>query len=351
MKGIFTGLLTGTMFFLAATPSSTNYNLRTYEFGNGGTDNSSSTNFRIEGSAGEQLGTPTSSTNYNLNSGETASQGASVVPKPTLTNPDGYYDRLKLVLNPGSNPSDTRYLIAISSDGFATTRYVQTDNSVASSYTISNYQTYTAWGGASGIFINSLTQGTTYQVKVRALQGSFTESAYSPVSDSIATVTPSLSFGVATTLTGTPPFAVSFSSLTAGTVFAGTADGTVNISSNAKLGGSVYIRSLNAGLTSTLAGTSITSATADLTSASSGYGAQVITATQSVGGPLAAVSPYNGATNNVGGLTTAYQQLLSSSAPVFSGSSTIRFKAKASTITSASTDYTDTVTFVAAMNY
>jgi hypothetical protein len=351
MLGILTGLLGGSLLFFASTPSSSNYNLRSYEFGNGGTDSSSSTNYRVEGSAGEQSGDPASSTNFRVRSGEAPIQTSSVIAKPTLSNPDGYYDRLRLVLNPGTSPSDTRYLIAISSDGFATTQYVQLDNSIAASYTISNYQTYSAWGGASGFFIVGLTQGTTYEVRVRALQGRFTESAYSPLSDPIATITPSLSFGVATTLSGVPPFAVAFSSLPAGSVFSGDADGTMNISSNAVLGGTVYIRSQNSGLTSALGGTTIPSASTDLGSASSGYGVQVVSATQSVGGPFGAVTPFDGVGNNIGGLLGSYQSILTSTSPIFGGTATVRFKAKTSATTAASTDYTDLVTFVAAMNY
>lgn len=351
MKGLLAGLLGGSLLFFAAAPSSSNYNLKSYDFGNGGTDSSSSANYKVDGTAGSQSGDKASSANYTVSSGENPTQDASVVPKPTLTNPDGYYERLKLVINTASNPSDTKYLIAISSDNFTTTRYVQTDNSIGASYTITNYQTYTSWGGASGVFITGLTQGTTYEVKVRALQGAFSESAYSPKSDAIATLTPSLSFGVATTLTGTPPFLVGFASLSPNLIFAGDADGTLTMSSNAKLGGTVYIKSANAGLKSDRASFTINSSTADLSSVGVGYGAQVTSATQTTGGPFSSVLPFNGTSNNVGGITSALQPLLISSNPVFGASATVRFKAKTDFDTPAETDYTDIVTVVAAMNY
>jgi hypothetical protein len=351
MRGLLAGIFGGSLLFFAANPASSSYTLKSYDFGSGGTDSSTSSNYAVNGASGSQSGDPASSATYALKSGETPTQDTNVTPKPTLTNPDGYYDRLKLVLNTGGNPTDTIFLIAISSDSFATIRYVQTDNSIGASYSITNYQTYTSWGGASGFYIMGLTQGTTYEVKVRPLQGKFTEAAYSPKSDAIATLTPSLSFGIATTLTGSPPFLVGFSSLSPSSIFAGDADGTLSLSSNAKLGGTVYIKSLNAGLKSTRAGFTVNSATTDLTSATTGYGAQVTSATQTTGGPFTSLSPYNGASNNVGILTATLQPLLLSANPVFGATATIRFKAKTDFDTPAETDYTDTVTVIAAMNY
>ena len=350
MRGLLSALFGGSLLFFAG-PASTNYNLKSYDFGNGGTDSSSSANYAVNGETGTQSGSKSSSANFGLNGGEVPTQNANVTPAPTLTNPDGYYDRLKLVISTGANPTDTTYLIAISSDNFTTTRYVQTDDSIGASYTIANYETYASWGSASGFFITGLTQGTTYEVKVRALQGKFSESAYSPKSSAVATLSPSLSFGIATTLTGTPPFLVGFASLTPNTVFAGDADGTLTLSSNAKLGGTVYIKSLNGGLKSNRASFTVNSATADLSVAATGYGAQVTTATQTTGGPFTSISPYDGVTNNVGSLTTSLQPILTSSNPVFGASATIRFKAKTDFNTPAETDYTDTVTVIAAMNY
>ena len=91
---------------------------------------------------------------------------ANVPPTPTLTNPASHYDRLKLVLATGGNPSDTKYLIAISDDDFATTKYVQADNSLGTSQALTNYQTYATWGGASGFYVLGLAPSTTYKVMV-----------------------------------------------------------------------------------------------------------------------------------------------------------------------------------------
>ena len=148
LKGFVGSTLVGLLFF-AASPTSTNYVLPSYDIGNGGTDNSSSTNYRLNGTAGTQTGDSQNSTSYKLNGGENPTQDASVPPAPTLTNPSSYYDRLLLVVNQGGNPSDTKYVVAISNDNFVTTRYVQADNSIGSTYTLATFRTYGSYGGGS----------------------------------------------------------------------------------------------------------------------------------------------------------------------------------------------------------
>ncbi len=57
---------------------------------------------------------------------------ANVPPAPTFTNPASNYDRLKVVVNPGNNASDAVFAIAISSDDFVTTQYVQSNATTGS---------------------------------------------------------------------------------------------------------------------------------------------------------------------------------------------------------------------------
>jgi hypothetical protein len=344
-------LLAGMLPLLAAVPSSTNYTLRTYDIGSGGGNTLNSTNYKLNAVSGTQSGTTTqTSTNFVLGDGITNATNSNVPPAPAFTNPSSYYDRLLLVLNAGSNPTDTKFLIAISSDNFVTTSYVQADHSVGTSQALANYQTYAAWGGGSGFLIVGLQPSTTYAVKVKALQGDFTGSAFGPTATA-ATVAPSLTYSLSTTLTATPPFAVDFTSLPAGSVVSGAADAQIGLTSNASNGGTVYIKGANGGLTSASAATTITSASADLSVATSGYGAQVTASGQASGGPLTSQSPYNGATNNVGNILTSLQPLITSTGPVTTGTATIRFKAKSSSITPSASDYADTVTIVVAMNY
>jgi len=338
--------VSGLLALFAVAPSSTNYNLKAFEFGSGGEDSLTSTNFSINGIAGEQAGGRLSSANYVVGSGETPTQNTNITSPPTVTNPSSYYNRLNIVIDNGNNPTDTTYLIAISDDSFVTTYYVQTDNSIGPALSITNYQTYSAWGSGSGFLVTGLSPSKTYQVKVKALQGNFTESAYSAVG-SAATVTTSLSFSVATSLTGTPPFNVTFASLPANTVTTAGASADIAFSTNAVNGGTVYVKSTNSGLVSALASTTITSATADLGVVASGYGAMVSSATQSSGGPFTAIAPYNVAGNNVGVLTTTLSAIISTNAAVTTGNGTILLKAKTTATTPSSTDYSDIITFVA----
>lgn len=348
--GFVTSVLAGMVLF-AVSPSSTNYSLPAYDFGTGGVENGTSTNYRLNGLSGTQTGDPMSSTNYSVGGGENPTQNANVPPAPTLSNPANYYNRLQLVINRGANASDTKYLVAISSDGFATTYYVQGDNSIGSTYNLTNYRSYASYGSGSGFLILGLSQSTSYQVKVKALKGAFTETGYGPTTSPVATVAQSLTFGITTTLTPTPPFSASFSSLAPGSVYAANADINLDLTTNAVSGGAVYIRSQNAGLTSALSSYTISSGTADLALATDGYGAQIISATQSSGGPISSQSPYNGASDNVGVLSTSLQPLVATSSPVTTAASTLRLKARSSSIVPSATDFADTLTIVAAMNY
>lgn len=350
LSGIVAGVLSSVLIF-GASPTSTNYALPSYQIGSGGTSSSTSTNYKLNGVAGTQTSSQLSSTSYKLSSGYNPTLNANVPAAPTLSNPASYYNKLQLVIDTGGNPSDTTYLIAISPDNFTTTYYVQPDNSISASYTITAYRTYASYGSGSGFLILGLLPNTTYTVRVKAMRGNFTESAYSPDSNAVATVGQTLSFGLSTTLTATPPFTASFSSLAAGSVFAANADIDIALTTNANLGGSVYVRSSNAALVSSAASYSISSATADLAAAQSGYGAQVVSATQSSGGPFVSVSPFDNTADNVGMLSTTLQEFLTTTSPIIGATSTMRLKAKADSLTPSSSDYTDTLTVVAAMNY
>lgn len=332
--------------FFATTPSSTNYNLKTYDLGSGG-GTSSSTNYNLNSISGTQAGSG-SSANYSANGGLMPTQNANVPTAPNFTNPDTSYNRLKLVINTANNPSDTKYAIAISSDNFVTTRYVKNDNSIGDSLTISDYQTYSGWGGASGIWVTGLIPLTTYKVKVKAIQGKLSETGYGPVAQA-ATDIPSITFSVATSVSGTPPFNVGFNSLIPNTVVSANADPILGLTTNAMFGGKVYIYDVNSGLKSNESSYTINSVTTDLASANMGYGAQVVSASQASGGPFEAISPYNNGGDNIGFISNVPQPILSTSAPINTGTSTIRLKAKTDNTVPAATDYSDTITFVAAM--
>jgi hypothetical protein len=326
---------------LAAVPSSTNFTLKAFDFGSGA-DSPGSSSYQLQASVGTEADNP-SSTSYRLPAGIRASTSVATPTAPTFTNPDSSYNRLKLTLSVSGFASDTKFLIAISDDNFTTTKYIQTDQTIGASLGLANYQTYSAWGGAGGFWVLGLNSNTIYKVKVAALQGSATGSGFGPTT-SATTSTPSATFGISTSLAPTPPFAVNFSSLLPGQVTSGDATITANLTTNALNGGALLIKDQNSGLTSTSKSYTLNSATADLSSASSGYGGQVSSVSQDSGGPLSATSPYNGTGSSVGLLTNSWQQLAGFANSITNGSLGITLIAKNAGAAPASTDYTDIVT-------
>lgn len=344
------GLLVGLHFF-AVQPSTNNYLLQDYGFGNGGGVTGTS-NYSLEGIAGEVSGQDMSSDNYGLGSGLLEAQMANV-PTISLGNPDSSPSKLHLVLDPQNNPSDALFAIAISTDSFVTTSYVQNDGTVGAVLGFEDYQTYAAWGSGSGSDIIGLASNTTYQVKARAFTGEFTESGYGPAS-SAATSDITLTFDIDVSASDTetgPPYAVAFGDLLPATVTDGPSKVWLDIETSAGSGVRVFILSANAGLSSSTAGYTITSASGDLSALSEGFGARGDTATQSGGGPLAFESPYNGALNNIGIIDGSYRPLLSSVAALDAGRSSMILKAKATATTPAAMDYADLYTLVAAASF
>lgn len=348
MEGLFSQLvITSLIGLFASNPSSTNFTLDAYDFGTGG-GSSSSSSYQLNSISGTQAGDQMQSSNYGVNPGLIPTQNANVPPAPAFTNPDSSYNRLRFVLNNGGNPSDTKFAIAISTDNFVTTNYIQSDHTVGAALGSEDYQSYSAWSGAGGFWVLGLTPATTYEVKVKAMQGNFTETGYGPIATQ-ATVQPSISFAVETSATNTPPFNVSFGNLTQGSVISADADAVLTVTTNALYGGALYIRGTNGGLNSSLGSYTLSSSSVDLDSTGRGYGGLITAISQSSGGPLVKVSPYDGSGNVVGGFLNNLQPLAATSSAVNTGSVTVRFKAKTDIDVPASADYTDTLTFVAAM--
>jgi hypothetical protein len=344
------GLVAGTYVF-AAMPATTNYQLQDYGFGNGG-GTGGTANYQLEGIAGEVSGQDAATANYGLGSGLLETQQANV-PTLSLTNPNNSYNSLRLTITPANNPSDALFMVAISTDNFVTTQYVQSDGTVGAVLGIEDYQTYAAWGGASGSNIIGLLPDTTYQVKSRAMTGEFTESGYGPTA-SVATANVTLTFDIDVAATDTetsPPYVVALGDLLPGTVTDGPSKIWVDIETNAESGARVFILSANAGLTSARTGYTIASSSGDLGILGEGFGARGDTATQSSGGPLSIQSPYDGVSNTIGIIDSSYRALVASSASLTAGRSSVVVKAKATAQTPASTDYADLYTLVAAASF
>lgn len=341
------------LFIMLVMPASTSYQLQNYSFGSGGTSNATSTSYAAETLAGEQSQGLLSSAAYKAGSGLQYTNQADVPPAPALTNPSNYYNKLHIVLSTGGNPSDTLFAIAISTDNFATdTRYVQSDMTVGATLGLEDYQTYAAWGGASGADIIGLAAGTTYTVKAKAWQGKFTETGYGPTA-SVATSDPQLSFDidVAATDVDNSVTTLDLGSLPAGSVVTGTNRVWIDLDTNGATGGKVYVSAANSGLYSSTASHTISSATGNLAALQSGFGAQGASVAQTSGGPLAMVAPYDGSSDTVGVTDTTIREIFSTSAPIVGGRGSFVLKAKSANTTPAAGDYVETLTVIASGSF
>jgi len=319
----------------AAFPASGSYKLQDYGFGSGGTATSSSTHYTTNATAGEvEFGRPGIG-NYQLGGGLTYENMSNVPGAPTLSTGGGtFYNKLGVTLNTSNNPTDTQLAVKIN------TQYVQADDTLGANPV---WQTNTLWG-AGGFTVIGLTPGTSYTVSVAARQGSFTQSPFGP-SASYTTANPQFAFYVT-------PSSVTIGQLTPATVVTAPTTVTVNMSTNGTGGGIVYVYDTNSGLLSSAASYTISAVSNDLTSLAEGYGIRGTSTTQSSGGPMEIVSPYNGAGANVGLVDSTKRPLFDSTAqPVTSGQGVFEIKAKASVTTKAATDYADTLTIIASATF
>lgn len=181
-------LTSNTQQVLAETLGSTNYEVDASI--DAGGESASSTNYSGRESIGGSSDSSASSANFNVFPGFIQHAYPGVPAQPTLTNTGGtLYNALDFIVATGNGQqTDTTYAIAISSDDFATTNFIQTDDTVGST---AAWQTYTAWNGGTGERVTGLAPGVTYKIKVKARYGVDTESAYS-LSASAATSSPSL---------------------------------------------------------------------------------------------------------------------------------------------------------------
>lgn len=190
---------------LAQTMNSGQYQLENSTFDGGGED-SQSTNYNSRDSLSDIETNNSSSGDYVNPSGFQPGAYPGIPGQPTLTNTGGtLYNSLDFVVTPGNGQqSDTTYAIAISSDNFVTTYFIQTDDTLG---TTEAWQTYAGWNSGTGERVTGLSPSTTYKIKVKASYGTGsdaedTESGYSQEA-SATTAAPSLTFSVAGVNSGT----------------------------------------------------------------------------------------------------------------------------------------------------
>ena len=337
---------------LAGLPASSNYKLNSFGFGSGGTASSSSTNYSVNGSAGQVAGSATSN-NYQVKAGENNVKQANV-PTVTLVNTSNWYNKLLLTIGPQNNPSDATFAVAISTDNFATvTQYVKSDFTVGSTLTTSDYLTYAAWGSSSGVFVRGLKPSTVYTVKVKAYRGKFTESGYGPTATA-TTAAPQISFDIDVSATDTstsPPYDVAFGTLPVSTVTDSPVRVWFSLDTNGESGGKVYVSGQNSGLKSVSANYTIAAMTADLSTQAEGYGAQAVSATQTSDGPFTYESPYDGTGDNVGVIDNLIREMFTTPGPVTGGRGSFILKAKTQPLTPSASDYTETLTAIASASF
>ncbi len=345
LKGLLLGA--GVLLF-AQLPGTGNYQLRDYGFGSGGGTTGTS-NYSLEGLAGEISGQFTGTDTYGLKPGLLGVQLANLPDAPVWQNPDDWYNKLQLIINTSGNPADTTYAVAISSDGFATTQYVQSDSTVGPALGIEDFRDYAAWGGGSGMNVIGLRPSTTYEVRVKARHGEFSETGFGPVA-SAATSQASLTFDIDIASTDTEtaaPYVLAFGSVNPDAVMDSPEHIWLDIASNAESGALVYIVSDNGGLVSPAAGHTISAVTGDLDALSEGIGAQNATASVASGSPLTIPSPYNGASHVIGAVDAQFRQFLQASGPLTGGRASFLLKLRTTSVTPAAADYTDVYTLIA----
>ncbi len=239
------GIIAGVIFLLfisvpvLAGPSNGSYELIEYGFGSGGTSGSSNDDYSVNGIVGEINGANASNATYTVGSGLIFTHMANVPPAPGFTNPGNNYDRLQFILNTGDNPSDAEFAIAISTDDFVTTRYIQNDNTIGNTLGVEDWQTYANWGSGTGEYVTGLIANTEYKIKVKARQGNYTESGWGPEAAATTDVA-SLTFSVSSNT-------VTFNNLNSGNSFTDSTQSTVlTTSTNAYNGYIVYGRTTSA---------------------------------------------------------------------------------------------------------
>jgi hypothetical protein len=290
-----------------------------------------STNFGLSGDLNPFAGL-SSSTSFKEEFGYNPRIRANTPYAPTLTNPNNYYSKLKLVVDASGNPSDTLFAIAVQDTTDSTIYFVQDDNTIGAALGIEDYKTYTNWGNTSGFLILNLAPDTGYKMRVKALHGDFTETGWGPESAEVKTTVPAIAMSI------TGPDAP-FGSLSPSTVSESTTI-TLTIDTNCENGYQVFAADTGDGVNPGLYDGSaylIPSADALLSAGTEGYGAQVSSAFATID------SKYDLTGNSVGGLLRGgYRIAYRVVQPTSSETISIKFKAAMSGNTDPGT-YTDIV--------
>jgi hypothetical protein len=89
----------------------------------------------------------------------------------------------------------------------------------------------------------------------------------------------------------------------------------------------------------------------DLATLDEGFGVQGASATQSSGGPLSLVAPFDGSGDDVGPVDGNLREVLSAPARISGGRGSVVLKAKSSVVTPAESDYFEIMTAIAVARF
>ncbi|KFN39385.1 hypothetical protein KN63_02455 [Smithella sp. F21] len=199
---------------------------------------------------------------------------------------------------------------------------------------------------------------TTYYIRTSALHGDFTQTTVGPQA-SATTSSGSVFFdldiddetGVSTETA--PPYSISFTGayeLIAGSTPITAGDRIwIDAGTNSQGGFAIVTRGLNGGLKSNTTGQTIQSVTADLNSASDGFGIQseyIDYDTYPYLGSISATTNYSGTGNSVGIVSTSANKVYESNKPVFNGRMALKVIAKPGIDKTAASDYQETIFFI-----
>jgi hypothetical protein len=206
----------------------------------------------------------------------------------------GCYDRAFIEIDTQENPADTLYSIEISPDNFVT-RYIvsggtRTLKSVETK-ALSDYLTKTQWEASPWQKGNilGLIPDQSYQVRVTALQGDFTESSFSPTKTAeTATTYATLDLDIATDFNteNNAPYAYNLGKIAGESyLLSSTALIKADFSTNAQTGVELYVQDQYSGLKSLSTNYLLASTTEDLSLPANGdgFGLQVANQTESAG--------------------------------------------------------------------
>ncbi|NTV77671.1 MAG: hypothetical protein HGA25_00640 [Clostridiales bacterium] len=278
----------------------------------------------------------------------------------------GCYDKARFEVITNSNPSDTLYTIAKSTDNFVNDiQYIDGATfrpEAVGNHDINDFRTQAYWE-AEVFNIKALASNTLYSIKISALQGDFTQSDYSKTS-STTTGIGSIFFDIdiassgGTAAESSSPYTVAFSGADdlVGGAAATTAPNLVwlDIDSNSSGGVAVVQFGKNGGLHSATTTQTITSATANLDTSLEGFGLQsfyVYNDTSGFLGDLTAEANYAGSLNTVGAITTTANKIYDGDGPISNGRVGMYLIAKAGTNKTPATDYSEEIYFVLVPRY